>query len=155
MKNAFYFTSKALSFLKIFKFFLWLFGHVAKRLDKKDKVNFIFYNVTAWLSNNCNTHIANISLPNISRSKDNQTIKFGQLIERNMRKAFLQKSNIKCGWTSPRPFSEKLNQTYLWVNSLKFYTVCFYCMPSWGLSKYIETKLQTTCFHLILSFFKK
>ena len=28
-------------------------------------------------------------------------------------------------------------------------------MVSWGLSKYIETNLQTTCFHLILSFFKK
>ena len=28
-------------------------------------------------------------------------------------------------------------------------------MASRGLSKYIETKLQTTCFHLILSFFKK
>ena len=28
-------------------------------------------------------------------------------------------------------------------------------MPSWGLSKYIETKLQITCFYLILSFFKK
>ena len=28
-------------------------------------------------------------------------------------------------------------------------------MASWGLSKYIETKLQTTCFHLVLSFFKK
>ena len=38
----------------------------------------------------------------------------------------------------------------LWINSLKFCTVCFYCMASWGLSKYVETKLQTTCFHLIL-----
>ena len=28
-------------------------------------------------------------------------------------------------------------------------------MASWRLSKYIETKLQYTCFHLILSFFQK
>ena len=28
-------------------------------------------------------------------------------------------------------------------------------MQSWGLSNYIETKLQTACFSLILSFFKK
>ena len=28
-------------------------------------------------------------------------------------------------------------------------------MASWGLSKYFETKLQITCFHLILTFFKK
>ena len=33
MKNAFYFTSKAVFFLKIFKFMSRLFGHVSKRLD--------------------------------------------------------------------------------------------------------------------------
>ena len=44
------------------------------------------------------------------------------------------------------------SQEYLWINSLKFYTVCFYCKPSWGLLKYIETKLQTNCLYLILIF---
>ena len=34
-------------------------------------------------------------LPNISRCKDNQTIKFGQLIEYNMRNVFLEKSYTK------------------------------------------------------------
>ena len=58
MKNDFYFTSKALFVLKIFKFLSWLFRHVVKWLDKKDKVDFKFYEVTAWLTNNCNTHIA-------------------------------------------------------------------------------------------------
>ena len=58
MKNAFYFTSKTLFLLKIFKFLFLLFGLVAKRLDKKDKVNFKFYDVTTWLTNNCNTHTA-------------------------------------------------------------------------------------------------
>ena len=53
-------------------------------------------------------------------------------------------------------FLTNQNAAYLWTNSLKFHTVCFYCMPSWELSKYIEAKLQTTCFYLIiLSFFKK
>ena len=48
-------------------------------------------------------------LPNISRGKDNQTMKFGQLIECNMRNIFLEKLYTKCGGeTSPRPFSEKL-----------------------------------------------
>ena len=37
-KNAFYFTSKAFFILKICKFLPWVFGHVAKRLDKKDQV---------------------------------------------------------------------------------------------------------------------
>ena len=48
-------------------------------------------------------------LSNISRSKGNQKMKFGQLMEGNMRKSFLEKSYTKCGGeTSPRLFSEKL-----------------------------------------------
>ena len=48
-------------------------------------------------------------LPNISRSKGNQTIEFGQLIEYNKGNIFLEKSCTKCdGVTSPRPFSGKL-----------------------------------------------
>ena len=36
-------------------------------------------------------------------------MKFGQLIECDMRNIFLEKPYIKCGGeTSPRPFSEKL-----------------------------------------------
>ena len=54
----------------------------------------------------------------------------------------------------PDPFLKTQNQVYLWVNNLKFYTVCSYCMLGSGLSKYIETKLQTTYFYLIRSFFK-
>ena len=57
MKNAFYFTLKAAFVLKIFKFLSWLFGHVGKRLDQKDKVNFKIFDVTTCLTNNCNTHI--------------------------------------------------------------------------------------------------
>ena len=48
-------------------------------------------------------------LPNIARGKGNQTMKFGQLIDYNIRNIFFQKSYAKCcGETSPRPFSEKL-----------------------------------------------
>ena len=47
-------------------------------------------------------------LPNISRSKSNQTINFGQLLEYNMRNNFLEKSFTKGGReSSPRPFKEK------------------------------------------------
>ena len=60
-------------------------------------------------------------LPNISKSKGNQTMKFGQLIEYNMRNIFLEKAYTKCGGeTIPRIFSKN------W----KFYAVCLYCMPS-------------------------
>ena len=47
-----------------------------KRLDEKDKANFKIYDVTAWETNNCNTHIAQYL-----KRKGNQRIKFGQLIE--------------------------------------------------------------------------
>ena len=55
MKNAFYFASEASVVLKIFTFLSWIFGLVAKRLE--GKVNFEFYDVTGWLTDNCNTHI--------------------------------------------------------------------------------------------------
>ena len=47
-------------------------------------------------------------LPNISRSKGNQTLKFGQLIEYNMRNIFGEKSYTKFGeQASSRPFYKK------------------------------------------------
>ena len=66
-----------------------MFCHVAKRLDKKDKFNDKFCDVTAWLTNNSNTHITQHLE---SKSKDNQAMKFDQLIECNMRNIFLEKS---------------------------------------------------------------
>ena len=47
-------------------------------------------------------------LPNISRSRVNQAMKFGRFIEYNTRNIFLEKSYTKCGGeTSSRPFSKK------------------------------------------------
>ena len=47
-------------------------------------------------------------LPNISRSKDNETMKFGLLIENNMRNIFLEKSYTKHGGEiTARPYSKK------------------------------------------------
>ena len=47
-------------------------------------------------------------LYNISRSKDNQAMKSGQLLEYNMRKIFHEKSYTKCsGKSIPKPFSRK------------------------------------------------
>ena len=64
-----------------------------------------------------------------------------------MRNIFLEKSYTKCdGETIPTPLSKKSKLSYLWINSLKFCGICFDCMPSSGLSKYIGTKLRTTCF---------
>ena len=87
INNAFYFTLNALFVLKVFEFLSWLFSHVEKRLDWKDEVNFKIDDVTTWLTNNCNPHIA--------RSKGNQAMKFGQLMEYNTRNNFLEKSYTK------------------------------------------------------------
>ena len=57
MKNAFYFTLKVLFVLKLFRLLSRLFDRIEKQLDQKDKINFKIYDVTAWLTNNCNTHI--------------------------------------------------------------------------------------------------
>ena len=83
-----FYTFYTLFVLKIFKFLSQLFGHVGK---------------TAWLISKFMTSqpglqtIAIHILPNISQSKGNQTIKFGQLIQYNKRNIFLQKLCRKWG----------------------------------------------------------
>ena len=63
-------------------------------------------------------------LSNISRSKGNQTTKCRQLIEYNTRNIFLEKSYTKGGGeTSPNYFLKTQNWVYMWINSLKVYTV--------------------------------
>ena len=99
-----------------------------------------FYSMLTW-----EIHI----FPNISRRKGNLAMKFGQLIEYNMKKNFVEKSYRKCaGETIPRSLSK------IWKLSIsldQYFKVCFYCMLIWGLPKYSEIKLQ----YLILNFFKK
>ena len=47
-------------------------------------------------------------LPNIFRSKDNKTIKFGKLLEHNTRIGFLEKPYTNCGGqTILKPLSKK------------------------------------------------
>ena len=72
-------------------------------------------------------------------------MKSGQLIEYNMKSIF---QNV-VEKLFPDPFLNNETWPYLWINSLKFYVVCFHYMSSSGLSKYAKTKLQTTCFYLI------
>ena len=81
IKNAFYFTLKALFVLKIFKFLSWLFGHVEKGMIKKIRL------ISKFGTQTISTYI----LINISRSKENQIMKLGQLIEYNIRNIFLEK----------------------------------------------------------------
>ena len=98
------FHLKNLFVLKIFKFFSWRFGHVEKQLDLKDH----FQNL--WRHNLRSKLLQCIyALPSISRSKGNQTMKFGQLIK-YIRNIFLEKSYTICGGeTIPRLFPKKSN----------------------------------------------
>ena len=55
--------------------------------------------------------IAILIFPNLSWSKSNQTMKFGQLIEYNMNNILFEKSCTKCGReTIPGPLSISLDQ---------------------------------------------
>ena len=57
-------------------------------------------------------------------------MKFGKLIECNMRNIFLKKSYIKCvGATIPRLFSKNPILSISLINSLTFYTGWFYGTP--------------------------
>ena len=73
-------------------------------------------------------------LPNISRSKDNRTVRFGQLIDYNMRTIFLEKLYAKCGGeTSPTLFFKKsklrisLDQQSKVLCSFFFFCPCRVC----------------------------
>ena len=54
----------------------------------------------------------------------------------------------------PGSFLKAQNWVYVWINSPKFCTVCFYCMTSWVLSKYIETKPRPPGFTSFKAFSK-
>ena len=103
-KKAFYLILKALFFLKIFKFLSWLFGHV----EKKGLIRNIRLISTFMTSQpGCQTVSIHILL-NISQSKCNQTLKFGQLIEFSKTKILLWISYRKLGRkTSFRPLFVK------------------------------------------------
>ena len=64
-----------------------------------------------------------------------------QLTEYKMRNIFTQGMMEKL---FPDPFLKNQNWVYFTIKILKFYAIFFYCMVNRGLSKYIETKLQTT-----------
>ena len=73
-----------------------------------------------------------------------------------MRNIFLEKLYRECGGeTGPKPFSEKLKLSISLDQYSKVLCSLFLLYAKLRLSKYIETELETACFYLILSFFKK
>ena len=133
-------------FISCWKFFQFLrylhfcsFCYVGKRLDKKAKVNFKIYdNTTA-------KQIITIGiLSNSSGSKGNKSMKFGKLIEFNMRNNFLEKSYLKCGRESHTLFLKVHSQVS--ESSLKMMTNVF-----------IQSRFKSRLFglHVFFAFFKK
>ena len=87
-------------------------------------------------------------LLNISRSKENQTMKFGQLIEYNLTIIFLEKACTKCGGeVILRRFSKKSELSLSLDQSSKVLYGLFLFYGKLRL-KYIEAKPQTTGFYL-------
>ena len=76
-----------------------------------------------FVTHNLQTKIAIHILPNISRKKGDQSLKY------NMRNIFLKKLYARCGGkTILIPFSKESKLSIFLDNSLKLYTVRFYCM---------------------------
>ena len=93
-------------------------------------------------------------LTTIWRSKDNQTFKFGKLIEHNMRNIFLEKTYTKwAGESVPRSFSK--NKKVSITLDLKFYTAFFIVCQVESYQSILKPKLQTTRFYNIKSLCKK
>ena len=81
MKNAFYFTLKAIFVLNIFKFLPWLFGHVENSLIRRIEL------ISKFMTSQPGKQTIAIQiLPNISRTIGKQKMKFDQLIEYNTRR---------------------------------------------------------------------
>ena len=94
------------------------------------------------------THI----FPNISRSNDRQTLKFGKLIEYNMKNIFLEKPCLKYGReTIPRPFSKKSKLGIsLDQQSKKMYSLLLLYIHG----KVYENILKRRCWPLALTLYK-
>ena len=89
VKNAFYFTLKALLVVQKLNFLSWIFGHVEKTawLEKYDQ----FQNL--WHHDLINKQLQY----NMPQLKGNHTVKFGLSVQHNKRNIFLQKSCRKWG----------------------------------------------------------
>ena len=76
MKNVSYFMLKSLFVLETFLFLFWLFGYAEKWFDEKDRL------ISKYLTSQTGQQIITThTLPNMSRSKGNQAMKFGQIVK--------------------------------------------------------------------------
>ena len=75
MKNAFYFMLKGLFVIEIFTYLFWLFGYIKNDLIRK------LWLFSKFMTPQTGKQIITIHiLPDISRNKANQAMKFGQMV---------------------------------------------------------------------------
>ena len=104
IKNTFYFMFNTLFVLKVIYILTWRFGYVEKRFDEKAKFYFKSPDVTDWITNNCNTYIAQYLKK--WRKPDNKIWWVNRI--KNVMRNPLEKSSIKFGGeTIPRSFYNK------------------------------------------------
>ena len=153
MKNAFYFTIKALLVLKIFRFLYWLLETIA--------IHILQYAI-------CNI----IAIPNISRSKDNQAMEkvFSDLFQKNQNWTYLWVSSLKF-YTDLFLFCAKLraieiywNETaeHLLLTHIKLFyktkkksgTSFFFSFSAWFSKKNVSLVIfqYLTKFHCLVAF---
>ena len=71
-----------------------------------------------------------------------------------IRKTFLEKSCTKCGGELvPEPFPKNQKWAYFWINSLKFYTVCFYFISKSRTTKIYRDEIADHLLFLLIKLF--
>ena len=93
------------------------------------------------------------TLPNISRSKDNQKMKLGLLIEHH-RNIFLEKSYTYCAAEAiSRPFSTKSKLKISLDQHPEFLFILFYCISLLRVDEY-KNILKLRCWPIAFTFYK-
>ena len=102
MKNALDLILKTLCVLKSFKSFSWIFRHAARKNGLIRKLRLISKLMT---TQHRYQSVTIQILPNISRSKGNETMEFGQLIDYDKRNIFFRRSfKNEARWLVPDLF---------------------------------------------------
>ena len=124
MMNNFFISSFIFSFSRYLKFFKKLLNKFlsrffsCRRKDLIGKIRSISKFTTSQPVNKQLQYLTKLpKLPNISRTKDNQAIKFRQLIEYYKRNIFLQKSCRKWGRETSSGTFFFLKKIFLWGKS--------------------------------------
>ena len=79
-------------------------------------------------------------------------MKFGQLIEYNMRNIFHTENVVDKLF--PDSFLKNQNWAYLWSNILNLYTFCFNCLPSWDYWMWLKLSCRPFAFTSYKAFLK-